>query len=255
MSLLRGISSALTAALLAGTLTACDGGPDGAAEGTLTVFAAASLRETFTELGERFEREHPGLRVTFNFSGSSDLLSQVRQGAPADVFAPADTRTMDSLVDEALAGLPPRDFASNTLRIVTPPGNPEDLATLADLARPGVDLVICAPEVPCGRAAAAVARAAGITLRPVSEEQSVKDVLAKVTVGEAEAGLVYLTDALAAGDDVRSIAFPEAAAAVNTYPITTVKGSEQADLAAAFVRLVLGPVGQDVLSAAGFAQP
>ncbi len=247
----------LTAAgLLA--LTAC-GSADGqgtAGNGrTLIVFAAASLTGTFTELGERFEADHPGVEVRFNFGGSSDLVTQIRGGAPADVFASADTATMAALTQDDLAAQDPQDFASNTLAIVTPSDNPEGIAGLADLARPGVDLVVCAPQVPCGRAAVTVAEAAGITLEPVSEEQSVKDVLAKVTVGEAEAGLVYVTDAKAAGDDVLAITFPETTAAVNTYPITAVRDSDNADLAAAFVDLVLSTTGQDVLAAAGFGAP
>jgi len=243
------VSLAIGAMLL--PLTGC--GSDGPQAMTLTVFAAASLTGTFTELGRRFEADHPGVKVTFNFGGSSDLVTQIQGGAPADVFASADTKNLEKLIDDGLAGQDPEHFASNTLEIVTPPDNPEKIAALVDLTKPEVDLVICAPEVPCGSAAAKVAEAAGLTLKPVSEEQSVKDVLAKVTVGEAEAGLVYVTDVKAAGDDVLGIVFPESSAAVNTYPITTVEDSDHGDLAAEFVALVLSTVGQDVLAAAGFA--
>lgn len=243
------VGLALTSMLV--PLTGC--GSDEPEARTLTVFAAASLTGTFTELGKKFEADHPGVKVTFNFGGSSDLVTQIQGGAPADVFASADTKNMEKLTDDDLAGQDPQDFASNTLEIVTPADNPEKIASLADLTRAGVDLVICAPEVPCGSAAAKVAEAAGITLEPVSEEQSVKDVLAKVTAGEAGAGLVYVTDVKAAGDDVLGIVFPESSAAVNTYPITTVEGSDHRDLAAEFVELVLSSVGQDVLAAAGFA--
>ncbi|WP_183407802.1 molybdate ABC transporter substrate-binding protein [Nocardioides marmoriginsengisoli] len=249
--------AAVLAALVATTsLAACGSDDSGSTkEKTLTVFAAASLTGTFTELGKKFEADHPGVKVTFNFAGSSDLVSQITEGAPADVFASADTKNMDKLAAADLDGQEPENFASNTLEIVTPPGNPEKIATFADLARKGVDLVICAPEVPCGSAARTVASSAGVTLKPVSEEQSVKDVLAKVAAGEAEAGLVYVTDVKAAGDTVDGIVFPESSSAVNLYPITTVKDSKNADLAAAFVQLVLGSVGQGVLSAAGFARP
>lgn len=248
----------LVAVLATTSLVACgsEDDTDGATKDvTLTVFAAASLTDTFTELGEQFESDHPGVKVTFNFAGSSDLVAQITEGAPADVFASADTKNMDKLAAEDLQGQEPQDFASNTLQIVTPADNPEKVASFADLASKGVDLVICAPEVPCGSAARTVATSAGVILSPVSEEQSVKDVLAKVTSGEAEAGLVYVTDAKAAGADVEAIAFPEAASAVNTYPISTVKDSENATLAAEFVELVLSSEGQAVLAAAGFAQP
>lgn len=247
----------LAGALTATTLAACgEEYPKHAAPITrVTVFAASSLTGVFTGLAEQFEYDHPGVKITFSFGGSSDLVSQIQAGAPADVFASADTENMDKLAADHLAAQPPKAFASNTLEIVTPPANPEKITSLADLARPGVDLVICAPEVPCGRAASKVADAAGVTFTPVSEEQSVKDVLAKVSAGEAEAGLVYVTDVKAAGDAVHGIVFPESRAAVNTYPITTVKGSDNSTLAAEFVQLVLGRAGQDALAAAGFAKP
>lgn len=245
----------LASALLLG-LTGC--GPatssDAArAERTLTVFAAASLTSVFTALGEQFEDEHPGVTVTFNFGGSSDLVAQIVEGAPADVFASADSRTMQRLTDESLEAAEPASFATNTLQIATPPGNPAGIRTLADLA--GVDLVLCAPQVPCGAAAERVGADAGVDLRPVSEELNVKDVLAKVTSGEADAGLVYVTDVRAAGDEVVGVSFPESAAAVNTYPIVALRDSGHGDLAAAFVALVLGDDGRAVLAGAGFQEP
>jgi len=260
MNLPRLRSSALVLACLAlatTTLAACgsDDTTSTSKDKTLTVYAAASLTGTFTELGKQFEASHPGVKVSFSFAGSSDLVAQIQQGAPADVFASADTKNMDKLTADDLQGEAPENFASNTLEIVTPPDNPEKIASFADLAKKGVDLVICAPEVPCGAAAATVASAAKVTLAPVSEEQSVKDVLAKVTSGEAEAGLVYVTDAKAAGDAVKGITFPESRSAVNTYPITTVKASKEADLAEQFVQLMLSSQGQTVLADAGFAKP
>jgi molybdate transport system substrate-binding protein len=248
----------VAAALLATSLAGCgsdDDKGDAAADKTLTVYAAASLTGTFTDLGKKFEAEHPGVKVTFSFGGSSDLVSQITEGAPADVFASADTKNMDKLTAADLEGENPENFASNTLEIVTPPDNPAKIASFADLARKGVDLVICAPEVPCGSAAQTVATGAGIALKPVSEEQSVKDVLAKVSAGEADAGLVYVTDVKAAGDSVLGITFPESASAVNVYPITTIKDSDSSELATQFVQLVLSSEGQAVLAAAGFAQP
>ncbi|GAA4486622.1 molybdate ABC transporter substrate-binding protein [Rhodococcus olei] len=225
----------------------------GAATGDVTVFAAASLKSTFTELGEMFEAAHPGTSVTFNFAGSSDLVAQLQQGAPADVFASADTNNMTKAQD-LVAGTPV-NFATNTLTIVTPPGNPAHVTSFADLAKPGVQVVVCAPQVPCGAATEKIEKATGVTLTPVSEESSVTDVLGKVTSGQADAGLVYVTDATAAGDKVTAVPFPESAGAVNTYPIATLKASDNPDAATAFVALVTGAEGQKVLSGAGFAAP
>ena len=212
----------------------------------------ASLTDTFTELGKRFETEHDGVTVTFNFAGSSDLVAQIQQGAPADVFASADEANMTKATDEDLTAGDPTLFAANTLQIVTPPDNPKGIKSFADLAKKDVTLVICAPEVPCGAATKRIETSTGVTLSPASEEAKVTDVLAKVTSGEADAGLVYVTDAVGAGEDVASIPFPEAADAVNDYPIAALAGSEHGDLAQRFVDLVLSEVGQKVLEAAGF---
>lgn len=221
--------------------------------GDVTVFAAASLKSTFTELGEQFEAAHPGTSVTFNFAGSSDLVAQLRQGAPADVFASADTANMTKAQD--LVADAPVDFATNTLTIVTPPGNPAQVTSFADLAKPGVQVVVCAPQVPCGAATEKIEKSTNVPLSPVSEESSVTDVLGKVTSGQADAGLVYVTDATVAGDKVTAVPFPESAGAVNTYPIATLSASDNPDAAAAFVALVTGPEGRKVLSEAGFAAP
>ncbi|GAA1729483.1 molybdate ABC transporter substrate-binding protein [Aeromicrobium alkaliterrae] len=232
-----------------------DGGDDGATDArevTLTVHAAASLTSTFTEIAEKFESENPGVTVTLNFGGSSDLVAQIQSGVPADVFASADLKNMDKLGELAVA---PEDFATNTLEIVVPPDNPADISSLADLAGSDVRLVICAVEVPCGNATAQVAEAAGVTLSPVSQEQSVTDVLGKVASGEADAGLVYVTDVKAAGDDVEGITFPESGSVVNTYPITVVEGSEHEKVAQQFVELVLAKLGQQILADAGFGKP
>lgn len=245
------------AALLLTAVAGCGGSDDGDSSAgedtTLTVYAAASLTATFEEIGADFESTHDGVDVEFNFAGSSDLVAQIQEGAPADVFASADEANMEKLTAEDLQGSEPENFASNTLQIVVPPGNPAGVESFQDLAQSGLNLVICAPEVPCGAAAQTVAESAGVELSPVSEEQSVTDVLAKVTTGEADAGLVYVTDVIAAGDDVEGIEFPESSSAVNVYQIATVADSENADLAQEFADLVLAETGQSILQDAGFA--
>jgi len=252
------ITGLMAAALLVVGLAGC-GGSDNAADKhsktTLTVFAASSLTSTFQKIGKAFESEHPGVTVRFSFGGSSDLVSQIQQGAPADVFASADTANMDKLTTAGLQAADPVDFASNTLEIVTPPDNPAGITSFSDLAKPGAKVVVCAPQVPCGAATAKMESVTGVTLKPVSEEQSVADVLGKVTSGEADAGLVYVTDVTAAGDAVKGIPFPESGRVVNTYPIAALKDSKQAGLAHDFVEMVTGTTGQSVLADAGFAKP
>ena len=223
--------------------------------GDITVFAASSLKSAFTALGAQLEKGNPGTRVKFSFAGSSDLVAQLTGGAPADVFASADTATMTKVVDASLVAGNPVNFATNTLTIVTPPGNPKHLASFADLAKPGTQVVVCAPQVPCGAATKKVEAATGTALTPVSEESTVTDVLGKVTSGQADAGLVYVTDAAGAGAKVATVAFPEAGGAVNTYPIAVLKGSKNAATAQKFVDLVTGPDGRKVLAGAGFAAP
>jgi molybdate transport system substrate-binding protein len=233
-------------------LAACGGDDEGDADTTLTVYAAASLTSTFEEIADDFEAEHDGVEVELSFGGSSDLVTQIQEGAGADVFASADTANMDKLVDADLAGADPQDFATNVLEIATPPDNPAGVTSFQDLAAKGLQLVVCAPEVPCGAATQTMADNLGVTLAPVSEEQSVTDVLAKVTSGEADAGVVYVTDVTAAGDDVTGVPFPESGDVVNTYPIAPVAESDEADLAAEFIDFVLGDTGQQVLQDAGF---
>ena len=221
----------------------------------VTVFAAASLRQSFTEIGERFQAANPAAHVEFSFAGSADLLAQLTQGAAADVFAPADVTTMDTAGQANLLADPPVSIAANTLTIAVAAGNPKNIASLADLTRPGLAVVVCAPQVPCGSAAAKVQQAAGVRLDPVSEESQVTDVLQKVTSGQADAGLVYVTDVLGAGDRVTGVAFPEADTAVNVYPIAVLRQSRDLDLARRFVDFVAGADGQRILGAAGFAKP
>jgi molybdate transport system substrate-binding protein len=240
------------AAILVVATAACGPDDSGGSKKTLTVFAASSLTKTFTDLGKEFEDEHDGVTVRFSFGGSADLAEQIQSGAPADVFASADTRNMDRL---GHAARDPHDFASNTLEIAVPPGNPAGITRLQDLTKPGVKLVVCAPEVPCGTATQSVAQAAGLTLKPVSEEQSVTDVLGKVVSGEADAGVVYVTDVNGAGKQVEGITFPEAADAVNVYPISALADAKHDELAQEFVDFVLGEQAQKVLTDAGFARP
>jgi len=221
----------------------------------IIVFAAASLKKTFTDIGGQFNTENPGVSVEFTFAGSSDLVTQLTHGAQADVFASADTKNMDKAAQAGLLAGDPVTFASNTLTMAVAPGNPKKIASLKDLTQQGLNVVMCAPQVPCGSATQKVEHATGIKLNPVSEESSVTDVLNKVETGEADAGLVYVTDAIGAGDKVASVPFPEAAGAVNMYPIAVLKESKSQELARKFVDLVTGDAGQRVLSAAGFAKP
>ncbi|WP_427129004.1 molybdate ABC transporter substrate-binding protein [Pseudarthrobacter sp. S9] len=271
MRLVPKYSALLVAAILVVGVAGCASGtPGGAAgttgsgasasgpqtlSGTITVFAAASLKGTFTKLASQFEATNPGTKVVLSFAGSSDLVTQISQGAPADVFASADTKNMVKLSDAKLLEGTATNFATNVLEIAVPPANPASITSFADLARPGVRVVVCAPQVPCGAAADTVEKATGATLKPVSEESSVTDVLGKVTSGEADAGLVYVTDVKTAGDKVKGIPFAESDQAVNTYPIATVGSSKNKELAAAFIALVTGSEGKKVLGDAGFGTP
>lgn len=221
---------------------------------TLTVYAAASLQEPFTRIADMFEAE-TGIPVTFSFAGSSDLVAQLEHGAPADVFASADERTMTTAVDAGLVAADPVPFATNTQTVVTAPGNPRGIASWADLADDDLAVVVCAPQVPCGAATVRLEDVTGIALTPVSEESSVTDVLAKVTSGQADAGAVYVTDALAAGDDVTVVPVPEASGIVNTYPIARLESATDAARADEFVRFVTGATGRSVLEDAGFGTP
>ena len=232
--------------MLVAALTGC-GSSETESGRSITAFAAASLKATFTEIGGQFKTDNPGSSVDFNFAGSSDLVTQLTQGASADVFASADTRNMDNAARASLLAGDPVNFASNTLVIAVAPGNPKNITSFADLNRPGLIVVVCAPPVPCGAATQRIEDATGVQLDPASEESS--------TTGQADAGLVYVTDAFGAGDKVTAVKFAESAGAVNTYPIAVLKDTPQADLATKFVDLVIGEAGQKVLSQAGFAKP
>ncbi|HEU5029825.1 MAG TPA: molybdate ABC transporter substrate-binding protein [Spirillospora sp.] len=253
-------SAAVLAASLALAAAGCgDTGDDTSSGGggskTLTVFAAASLTETFTALGKTFESAHPGVKVRFNFGGSDSLAQGITQGAPADVFASASPATMKTVTDAGDADGTPQVFTRNRLVIAVPPKDPGKVAKLADLSRSGLKVVLCAPTVPCGAAAKKALAAADVKVKPASEESDVKAVLTKVGLDEADAGLVYRTDAKAAAGKVKAIEFPESAKAVNEYPIVEVKKAPQDALAKQFIQLVLGAQGRAALTAAGFEAP
>jgi molybdate transport system substrate-binding protein len=232
----------------AGSATPAAGG---SVTGTVTVFAAASLTGTFTQLGKDFEAAHPGVKVTFSFAASSALAQQLGQGAPADVFASAAPKNMDQVSD----AVDPSIFARNRLEIAVPKGNPGHITGLADFGDENRKLALCAEQVPCGAAARTVFEAAGITARPDSLEQDVKAALTKVRLGEVDAALVYRTDVKAAAGEVEGIELPEADKAVNAYPIAVLAKAPNPAGAKAFVSFALSEQGRRVLTDAGFDAP
>ncbi|GGL06026.1 molybdate ABC transporter substrate-binding protein [Nocardia jinanensis] len=258
---LRGL---VPAAVLVAALAGCAGedsgdnsgnAPADGINGTVTVFAAASLTETFTTLGEQFEQVHPGVDVVFSFGGSSALAEQIRQGAPADVFASAAPRNMEQVIESGDITAGPVTFVRNRLEIAVPTGNPGSISGLVDFGRPEPRIALCAEQVPCGAAADKVFAAAGVTPRPDTREPDVKAVLTKVTLGEVDAALVYRTDIRAAEDEVTGIEFPESGKAVNDYPIAPVAAAPNPAAAAAFVDFVLSPQARSVFTTAGFDTP
>ncbi|MEV6997868.1 molybdate ABC transporter substrate-binding protein [Streptomyces sp. NPDC093982] len=262
------VAGAGAAALLA--LSACSSSDDassttsdssasasssGKLSGEVTVFAAASLKESFTTLGKEFEKQHPGTKVTFSFGGSDSLAASITGGAPADVFASASPKTMKIVTDAGDASGTPSTFVRNELEIATLPGNPDKIASLKDLTKSGLKVVLCDKEVPCGAAAQKALDASKLKLTPVSYEQDVKAALTKVELKEADAAVVYKTDVHAAGDKVEGVEFPESADAINDYPITLLKDAQNAEAAKAFIALVQSSEGQQVLTEAGFLKP
>jgi molybdate transport system substrate-binding protein len=255
----------LTALTVAG-LAGCGGGDDtsGSAPGAgassagvtggITVLAAASLTGSFTRIGKDFEAANPGSTVTFNFAGSSALATQINQGAPADVFASAAPKNMQTVTNAGNADGTPVTFVKNQLVIAVAKGDPKGIAGLDDLAKPGVKVALCAPEVPCGAAAEKALAAANVTIKPVTLEQDVKAALSKVTLGEVDAALVYRTDAKAE-PKVDAVEFPEAVGAINEYPIVALKNAPNKAGAQAFVAYVLSDQGKTVLIEAGFQAP
>jgi molybdate transport system substrate-binding protein len=225
-----------------------------ALSGTVNVFAAASLQEAFTTLGGQFEATHPGTKVVFNFGPSSGLATQITAGAPADVFASASTKNMDQVI-KAAAATSSTNFASNVMEIAVPATNPADVTGLSDLANPAVKVALCQVAVPCGATVAKVFKNAKLTVTPVTQEFDVKAVLTKVTLGEVDAGVVYVTDVRAAGATVKGIQIPANVNASTVYPIVTLTKAPNKAAAAAFTDYVLSADGVSILTADGFAKP
>jgi len=221
----------------------------------ISVFAAASLTEAFEAIGTEFARLHPGIQVEFNFAGSPTLVQQIQQGAPADVFASADEANMDKLLGGGEVTAAPRIFARNQLAIIVGKGNPKHVTGLGDLARPGLIVVLCGPTVPAGRYAREAFKKAGLTPPEGSQELDVKAVVTKVTLGEADAGIVYATDVRAAGDKAAGVAIPPEANVEARYPIAVVKEANAPKEAGMFVELVLAPEGRQILERFGFRGP
>ncbi len=240
-------TGAATGAASAGT-----SGGAGKATGKVTVLAAASLQGAFEEIEKTVEKDNPGLDVTFDFQGSQDLVASLVGGDSADVLATANNSTMKTAADQKLVGSQ-TEFATNVLTLIVPKGNPKKITGL-DSSLDGANLVICAPEVPCGEATKKLAEAQGITLKPVSEEQKVTDVRGKVESGEADAGIVYTTDAAAAKDKADKIDIPDGGV-VNHYPIAQTAEPENPAGAQVFIDAVTGKAGQEILAKHGFGKP
>lgn len=249
--------SLLTALLLAacGSPGGKSPSPSPSLSGNLTVLAAASLTEAFGDLGREFGIAHPSVRTRFSFGGSPTLATQILQGAPADVFASADQPNMQKVVAAGLAAGTPQVFGRNRLQVVVRAGNPEHVTSLADLGRSNLRVVLCAPAVPCGAYARTALARAGVKVTPRSEEDNVRAVVTKVALGEADAGIVYVTDVRAAGDQVQGIDIPDAYNVVASYPLVALRNAPNPSAARAFVDFVLSPLGQRVLRAHGFASP
>ncbi|CAM5487486.1 molybdate-binding protein [Streptomyces spiroverticillatus] len=260
----RAAAAVVTAALLV-PLAACGGNDkkdtagnaspsaDGGAKAAeLTVLAAASLTDVFKTAGAAYEKAHPGTKVKFSFAGSQELAAQVKAGSPADALVTADTKTMDGLKTDAGT---PTVIAKNRLVIATGKGNPEKVGSLKDLANTKLKVVLAAPEVPVGRYSKKILDAQKITVKPVSQEPNVRAVLSKVELGEADAGLVYKTDATSAAGKVEAVDIPDAQNAVAEYPAATLKSSKNLDAAVEFVKWLSAPEAQKILQDAGFQKP
>lgn len=222
--------------------------------GTITVFAAASLMDTFTQIGKQFEAAHKGDTVKFSFGPSSGLSTEISSGAPADVFASAAPANMDTVVKAGDANTP-QNFAKNTMEVAVPPNNPAKVTSVNDLAKSSVKVAVCAPQVPCGVVAAEVFKNAGITVKPVTQATDVSSVVTEVETGNVDAGMVYVTNVLSEGSKLKGITIPASINASTLYPIATIKSSKHASIAQEFVDYVLSPAGQKVLTAAGFEKP
>ena len=237
-----------------GSSSSASGSPSAASAGTITVFAAASLMGTFTQLGKQFEAAHPGDTVKFSFGPSSGLATQITSGAPADAFASAAPANMDTVVQAGDASNP-QNFAKNTMEVAVPPKNPGKVKSVNDLAKKSVKVALCQPQVPCGVVAAEVFKNAGIKVKPVTLQPDVKSVLTQVELGSVDAGMVYVTDVMAAGTKVKGVTISDKDNASTLYPIATISDSKHKSIAQSFVAYVLSPAGQQVLTAAGFQKP
>jgi len=224
----------------------------GKVSGTVVVFAATSLTDAFNKIGAQFEKAHPGVTVKFNYNGSSSLATSITQGAPADVFASAAPANMKTVTDAGDAAGTPQVFTRNTGEIMVEKGNPKKIK---DLANPAIKVAVCAPEVPCGAVATAIFKNAGVTVKPVSEETNVGGVVTKVTLGEVDAGIVYVTDVKESEGKAIGVPIPASQNDITEYPIAQVKGAPNATGAKAFISYVLGPDGQKVLASFGFLPP
>ena len=255
---LRTLITSLSATLLLLPLAAC-GSADGSDAGSgggdqkLVVLAAASLTGVFEDLADDFEAAHDGVEVEFSFGSSTDLAEQAADGAPGDVLATADEKSMQVAQDAEATGGDAVTFATNTMVLVTPPDDPGKISSIDDLG--GTTWVRCADEVPCGRVALGLIESNGVTAEPASLEEDVKSTLEKVTSGEADAGFVYATDALAAGDAVKVVEIADAADQPTSYFLATLAQSEDGDLAQEWIDLVMSDAGQATLAEAGFSAP
>jgi molybdate transport system substrate-binding protein len=228
---------------------------DGGASGEITVFAAASLTDALTEAGEAFQAANEGSSVEFSFDASSALVTQITEGAPADVFASADVANMDRLTDTGLTGSDPVIFATNLLTIIVPAGNPGGVTGVEDLVNPDLTVVLCAEEIPCGNYANQILDSAGVDVTPASLEENVRGVVTKVTAGEADAGIVYVTDVTAAGDAAEGVEIPEDINVLAEYPIATIGESANQETGEAFIDFLTGADGQAILAEYGFGPP
>ncbi|MDQ2912962.1 MAG: molybdate ABC transporter substrate-binding protein [Chloroflexota bacterium] len=248
------------ATLVAVLVVACGGAgmPEataGVVSGSVTVFAASSLTDSLTAATNELKVRYAATTYVFNFGSSSTLATQIANGAPADVFASADEMNMQKIVDARLNDGPPSVFATNRLAIAVAPGNPKTVASLADLARPGLVVVLAAPTVPAGKYALESLAKAGVRLTPASQELDVRSVLNKVALGEADAGIVYVTDVLSARLRVSGVEIPEQQQVVARYPIAVVSGTKNPTLARAFVDYLVSDQGQRLLASFGFSRP
>jgi molybdate transport system substrate-binding protein len=247
-------SSSSSSSSSAPAAAASSSAPAALPAGTITVLAAASLQQSFTQIGKQFDAAHPGVTVKFSFGASSTLATEITSGAPADVFASAAPANMDTVV-KADDATNPVDFAKNTAEVAVPPNNPANVTSVNDLAKSSVKVALCEPQVPCGVLAAEVFKNAGITVKPVTLQANVTATLTQVETGNVDAGMVYVTDVKGAGTKVKGVVIPASDNASTLYPIATVSSSKQTATAQAFVAYVLSPPGQKVLAAAGFQAP